>query len=76
MPLSRNYEREIADLENHMATLDEHLDLLAALARNTTNERARARLAARIAAVEATFAELKRRRAAIQARLNGKGPAD
>lgn len=62
----RSYDREIADIENHLATLHTHLDLLAALARNVVTDRARRKLHGQIDTAERTIAELKARRQALQ----------
>lgn len=62
----RTYEREIEDIENHLATLHDHLDLLAALARNVTTDRARRRLSGQIDTAERRIAELQARRRALQ----------
>lgn len=60
MPRSR--DREVWDLEDHMATLSRHLELLAALARNATTDAARRRIAGEIAACRRDFDRLRRRR--------------
>ncbi len=62
----RSYEREIEDLENHLATLHDHLDLLAALARNVVTDRARRKLHGQIDTAERRIAELQARRRALQ----------
>lgn len=70
----RTTRQEIEDLEEWAATAHDYLDLLAALARNATSERARTRLAGRIAALEVRIGKLRARRAALQIELAERKP--
>jgi predicted nucleic acid-binding Zn-ribbon protein len=65
MPRSRSSEQEIADLENHLATLSRHLALLAWLAERAETNTARHRIEGEIAAIERTAETLRARRRAL-----------
>jgi uncharacterized protein YhaN len=75
VPSPRHYHHEITAIEDALAVLSEHLELLAALARHCTTDRARRRLAERIAAAERRAMELRARRRAVQEEIARNGGA-
>lgn len=76
MKPTRSIEREINDLENWIATVDEYLDVLAYAAENADSARLAQTIALKIDAQLRRLASLKARRRALQQQLSPKRPPE
>lgn len=72
---TRSLEREINDLENWIATVDEYLDVLAYAARNAATQQLARTIDLKIKAQLRRLASLKARRDSLRRVLSTKGGA-